>query len=373
MRASLFNHLYTLGVLVLCMSLSNGCTRTIRGTPVKNIQPAGSSTETASRTPAMKKELARISRVTENSVFTEKRGYPEYKIGALDVLEITSRIGSEHKRDTVMVRSDGTISYAFVDDLPVEGLTVSELDARLSERLSVFIKNPRIDIVVKEFKSKSALVMGEVGASRHAQYEAASGRHYLHGKMALLDLLVMAGGYTKDADIKRVKLIRGDTSYFINLYDLIYRGETEQNVIIDNGDAVDVPELPQYGERVYVLGEVYKQGVYSLEDAPDLMAAISFAGSYTRTAVEENTLIIRGYHPGTKPLILAADINAILKKGDIGQNIRLRDGDIVYIPRSRIGDINEFIVNTVPLLDYLLYPGRFRDAYGSYEHLRFKD
>jgi polysaccharide export outer membrane protein len=183
----------------------------------------------------------------------------------------------------------------------------------------------------------------------------------------------MAGGYTKDADIKKVKLVRGEEIYHINLYDIIYRGDVEQNIIIDDGDVVDVPELPRYGERVYVLGEVNRQGIYPLEDVPDLLAAISSAGSYTRTAVEENTIIIRGYQPGKEPMILTADINAILKRGEIGQNIPLMQGDVVYVPRSTIGDINEFIINTIPLLDYLLYPATYRDEYGSYEQLRFKD
>jgi len=370
MKWIVFDHLC---FLFVCIGLLNGCTGRIEGIPVTDIYSPALSTKLPSRTPAAKKELEEMSRVRENSVFTEKRGYPEYKIGALDILEITSRIGSEHTTTTVMVRSDGTISYSFVDDLTVEGFTVSELDAELTERLSVFFKSPRIDIVVKEFKSKSALVMGEVGAFRYAHYEAASGRLYLNGKMTLLNLLVMAGGYTKDADIKRVKLIRGDTSYVINLYDLIYRGEIEQNVIIDDGDVIDVPELPEYGERVYVLGEVNRQGIYSLKNVPDLLAALSLAGSFTRTAVEKNTLIIRGYQSGVKPLVLTADVSAILKKGDITQNVPLMDGDILYVPRRTIGDINEFIVNTVPLLDYLLYPGQYRDAYGSYEHLRFKD
>lgn len=355
------------------MVLPHGCARTIQGTPVKNLRPSTSITHEPSVSLTLKEELARMSKVTENAAFTEKRGYPEYKVGPLDVLEITFRAGSGYKTDTVIVRSDGTISYSFVDDLPVEGLTVREVDEELTERMSGFVRKPRIDIVVKEFNSKSALVMGEIGSLRYAYYQAASGRYFLKGKTTLLDLLVTAGGYTKDADIKRVKLIRGDRIFYINLYDLIYRGEVEKNIIIDDGDVVDVPELPEYGERVYVLGEVNRQGVYSLKDVPDLLAALSFAGSYTRTAVEKNTLIIRGYQPGKKPLILTADIDAILNKGDIGQNVPLMDGDIVYLPRSRIGDMNEFIVNTIPLLDYLLYPGRYRDAYGSYEHLRFKD
>jgi protein involved in polysaccharide export with SLBB domain len=216
------------------------------------------------------------------------------------------------------------------------------------------------------------LVLGEVGALRLPYYEAGSGRFYLSGKTTILDLLVLAGGYTEDADIKQVKLIRADKIYYINLYDVIYRGETGQNVIIDDRDVVDVPELPEYGERVYVLGEVYRQGIYPLKNAPDLMAALSFAGSYTGTAVEENTLIIRGYQSGEKPLVLTADISAILKKGDIRQNIPLVDGDIVYVPRSTIGNVNEFIINTIPLLEYLLYPGEYRDAYWQYNDLRFK-
>jgi protein involved in polysaccharide export with SLBB domain len=120
------------------------------------------------------------------------------------------------------------------------------------------------------------------------------------------------------------------------------------------------------------MGEVNRQGIYPLEDVPDLLAAVALAGSFTRVAVEQNTLVIRGYEPGKEPRVLTADIDALLKKGDIGQNINLVDGDVVYIPRSTIGDINEFIVNTVPMLDYLLYPGKFRDAYWQSDDLRFK-
>jgi len=287
-------------------------------------------------------------------------------------MEITFRAGSEQKTETVIVTTNGRISYSFVDNIPAAGLTVHELDHKLTEKLSVFMRNPRVDIVVKEFSSKTALILGEVGALRLPYYEAGSAQVFLKGKTTLLDLLVLAGGYTEDADIKQVKLIRADKIYYINLYDIIYTGETEQNVIIDDGDVVDVPELPLFGERVYVLGEVYRQGIYPLKQTRDLMAAIAWAGSYTGTAVQGNTLIIRGYEPGKKPLVLTADINAILKKGDIQQNIPLIDGDIVYVPRSTIGDINEFIINTIPLLEYLLYPGKFRDYYAQPDDLRIK-
>jgi hypothetical protein len=30
----------------------------------------------------------------------------------------------------------------------------------------------------------------------------------------------------------------------------------------------------------------------------------------------------------------------------MAQNVSLQDGDVVYVPRTAIGDINEFILNT---------------------------
>jgi len=50
-------------------------------------------------------------------------------------------------------------------------------------------------------------------------------------------------------------------------------------------------------------------------------------------------------------------------QGELAQNIPLKNGDVVYVPRSTIGDIKEFIINTTPLLNYLLIPGDYRDAY----------
>ena len=147
-------------LLLLLVILPQGCSKPILGIPVKDFFHEPLTKEEPLKPLSRKGELARLSKVGENSVFTEKRGYPEYKIGPLDVLEITARIGDQHTTDSVMVRSDGTISYSFEDDLPVEGRTVREVDEELTKRLSVFVRKPRIDIVVKEFKSKKCVGYG---------------------------------------------------------------------------------------------------------------------------------------------------------------------------------------------------------------------
>jgi protein involved in polysaccharide export with SLBB domain len=328
-------------------------------------------------------EIVRLSQVKENSAFTERNGVPEYIIGPGDVLTINlwlpysistadrSRFfeeGYKQNTYTVLVRQDGKISYIFGDDVPVSGLTVNELRQVLTNQLKTYIRNPRIELFVKEYKSKNALLFGQINILQ--QGISGPGKYPLMGKTTVLDLIVTAGGAisgrdTANADLRNVEIVRKGKRYTINLYNAMFRGDITQNIIIDDGDIVTVPELPTFGERVFVFGEVNRQGIYRLKDADDLLAAIGNAGSTTLVAVKSDIKIIRDYRerPG-KPIILSANLDEILKRGDLAQNVKLRDGDVVYVPRQVIGDINEFIVNTVPLLEYLMkYPRGYTDAY----------
>ncbi len=347
----------------------------VKGTPVKDVAPTMAQLKARKAVDKEKKEtLARLSSIKENKVFKEIEGVPEYRVGPLDVLEISSHVGDKVNTETVTVNSRGKISFSFVDNLGVAGLTPSEIDDALTKSLAQYIRNPRINILVKEFNSKSAMVMGELASLRSGTYgQAMSGKIQLKGKTTIIDLISQAGGYTEDGDIKNTKLTRRGKTYTINLYDIIEKGDASLDVIIDAGDVVDIPELPAYadqrGGRVYIMGEVNNQGIYPLRDAQDLLSALSLAGSYTQLAKEENTLVVRGYEPGQKPEVLMADVKALLRKADLSQNVTLKNGDLVYVPRMLIGDINEWISNTTPLLDFLFYPEKFESAYSLRKYL----
>jgi protein involved in polysaccharide export with SLBB domain len=365
----------TLGLVFLFLLASCTQNTAILGTPVNQVElPVLARAEKVTQTAETREQLARMSAVKENDVFKEIAGIPEYRIGPYDVLEISSYTGDKVKSTTVTVDARGRISYSFIDNLLVTGLTPSETERLLISKLSDYVRNPRISVLVKEFNSKSAMVIGEFSVLRSTSYatKAASGRINLRGKTTLTDLIALAGGYTVQGDIRRIQLIRKGQSYVINLYDILEKADESQNFIIDNGDVVNIPELPEYGERVYVLGEVNIQGVYPLKQAQDLLAALSLAGSYTKLAKEENTLVVRGYEAGKPPIVMMADVKALLRKADLSQNIRLKDGDLVYVPRMLIGDINDWIINMTPLLELLLYPGRFDSYYSNNKVLTIK-
>jgi protein involved in polysaccharide export with SLBB domain len=351
------------GIIFLSIALLQACysSTAVKGLPVKELTMAKDQRviKTAS-SEEDRNSIILMSQSHGNKTFTELSGIPEYLIGPLDVLEINSHIGDTMTSTTVTVNSRGKISYSFIDDLDVNGMAPSQLDELLTKKMSAFIKNPRIDILVKECNSKSVTVLGEVASLRSTgSGYAGSGRIFLKGKTTIIDLIAKAGGYTVDADIKNVNLVRQGRKYEINLYDIYEKGDETRNVILDDGDVLDVPKLPAFGERVYVMGEVKSQGIYSLKDARDLLGAIALAGSITSLAKEENTLIVRGY--GTLengPLVMMSNVRAMLRKADLAQNIELQDGDLVYVPRMLIGDINQWISNMTPMLDFVLYPQR---------------
>jgi len=344
-------------LLLMAIIIMSCGTMAVKGTPVSALVATKPElAEMKKMKEMLKLELAKMSRVTKNSVFETIDGIPQYRIGPLDILEINSRVGEEVIKTTVTVNGLGKINYSFLDDLKVSGLTPTQLDALLSKELSAYIRKPRIDVMVNKYKSKTALALGEFSILRGGLSSmSGSGVIYLKGKTTLMDFIALAHGYTVKGDIRRLKLIRKGKTYVINMYDLIAQGNENLNVIIDAGDTVDIPELPIVGEQVFVMGEIRDQGVYDLKDARDLLSAIALAGKFTDVAKEQNTLIVRATEPGKKPLVMMANVEALLERADLSQNIKLRDGDLVYVPRMVIGDLNKWIRNLDPLLDWVFW------------------
>ena len=284
--------------------------------------------------------------------------------------------------NNVEVRPDGKISYMYGDDIPVNGKTVYEIQELLRADLKKYFRNPRLEVLVKEYKSKTATLFGQINVLPTGT--SGPGRYPLTGKTTMIDLISKAGGaitgrsdYSSlpgsvaagqqnvaNADLKNVELLRKGKKYTVNLYSAMFYGDEKQNPVIDDGDIITVPALPFFADRIYVMGQVANVGIYRLQDAPDLLAALAQAGSITPLAVKSDIKVIREFRErGGKPIILSANYNDILKRGDLSQNIKLQSGDVVYVPRMFIGDINEFIANTTPLLNYLLIPASYRDKY----------
>ena len=80
--------------------------------------------------------------------------------------------------------------------------------------------------------------------------------------------------------------------------------------------------------RVYVLGEINKQGMYDLEKSHNLLDAIAAAGGFTEMSAKKKVFVIRR---GEQEAFLKVNLNDLFKKGDRSQNVVLNEGDCVYL------------------------------------------
>jgi polysaccharide export outer membrane protein len=300
--------------------------------------------------------LAALDAPLENHVFATINGIAEYKIGPGDQLEITVWNGTEQTREEILVRQNGKISFGFVEDLPVNGLTASQLDALLTRHIGEYVRKPRIDVVVKKHNSKFVTILGAVGAQGFK--DTGPGKYRLSGRTTLLEAITKAGGQSQNADLKNVSVRRKDgRSVSLDLFRAIQHGNPEQDFILDDGDVVFVPTFDKAGNRVYVFGEVENPGAYEFTGSKmRLFDAISEAGGATVFAATVNTKVVRG--DPIAPEIISSNLKNLVEKGDQSQNILLASGDLVYIPRSGFGEINLFYKRIRPLLEMILWPAR---------------
>ena len=139
----------------------------------------------------------------------------------------------------------------------------------------------------------------------------------------------------------------------MNLERAIQQADWRENAIINDGDTVFVPSLEQAGRRVYVLGEVKTPGIVEFTGDFRLLDAISKTGGFGENVYYPDIRVIRADRD--KPLIMPVAFDRLLEEGDLTQNLALNDRDVIIVPRSPIGNWNQFIKNISPSLDLLLF------------------
>lgn len=299
--------------------------------------------------------------IEENDVFTTRFGFPEYRLDSGDILEITFWKGTESERVKIPVRPDGKISFGYVEDLYVRGLTPTELDRILTQELRQYIRHPRIDVIVEEHNSKFVTILGAVGQ----RAGTGPGQYTLKGKARVSRMLSEAGGPRPEANLRDVRIRRKDNqSINVNLYRAITQGDISQDIVLDSGDVVYVPAVSAESNRVYVFGEVEKPGAYTFEGTEmRVFDAIAQAGGYTVFGKPALTKVVRG--DITRPEVIDTDLKALIENGDYTQNIALTNGDLVYVPRSGWGSMNQFFKRLEPIMRLIIYPAQVVNEFGS--------
>lgn len=299
-----------------------------------------------------------------------------YRIGPGDVLIIRVFERPQLSRDDVRVDGNGRIRMPLIEEELIAACqTEFALAEGIRERYRVYLKNPQVEVSVKEFSSEPVAVIGAV---------MKPGSFQLQRRVRLRELLTFAGGPSPDAGRSLqvvhdesnpacdVRMVRASftttdnpqpsgtgneatdagggalTDSSVSSYSLkaILRGESGSNPYIRPGDFIHIPQADQ----IYVVGNVYKPSAIPLTDRLTVSRAIALAGGVLPSTKRSKIRIVRSQGDGNSELYI--DLEHINRNQQA--DLLLEPGDIVEVPTS-IGKLalRGFFTGIVPA--YAIY------------------
>jgi protein involved in polysaccharide export with SLBB domain len=111
--------------------------------------------------------------------------------------------------------------------------------------------------------------------------------------------------------------------------------------------------VQQYaGMSVYVGGEVNSPGVLPYRGELTAVQAIMDAGGFKTTASLGDVILIRK-GPDAEPVGTKINVKDILHKGKFDEDVTLGPADIIFVPRSKVANVNLFVEqiirNNIPI------------------------
>lgn len=255
----------------------------------------------------------------------------DYKVGGYDVLNITVYEEKDLSRDAVRVSADGYISFPLVGRTKVDGMTTSEIEKLISEKLAEgrYLLDAHVSVMVTDYKSKRYLVLGAVKNP---------GSHPLQAQERLLDAISRVEGVSSERASKRAMIIRTEKSgtplerklvINIDLQGLLMGRDQVSNLLLADKDVVFIP-APEF---FYIIGQVKNPGSYAIpEKEITLVEGISMAGGFTPIAARNRTRIIR-VEKGVEKII-QVKVDAITEAGMKIHDVIIQPDDVVVVPES---------------------------------------
>ena len=96
------------------------------------------------------------------------------------------------------------------------------------------------------------------------------------------------------------------------------------------------------GQRIYVGGEVNRQGLITIAGNMTPLQAVLNAGGFKETASPESAIIIRK-GPENKPVPIAMNLDEAMHGKSGSADFLLQPDDVVYVPKSAIAKANKFV------------------------------
>jgi len=183
--------------------------------------------------------IAMVGGAARSSAAETKAGGSNYQLQSGDVIRV--QIFQEPDLDReVRVAQEGEIFLPLVGRIEVRGSTLSQVERTVCDLYDRdYLVNPQVSITVLKYQVRTVNVMGAVNSPQAIEFPPEL-------NLTILDAISRAGGFSRLADRKRVRLTRRQPggrmeNYTINADELITGNQSERWVLLRD-DVIFVPE-----------------------------------------------------------------------------------------------------------------------------------
>jgi len=276
---------------------------------------------------------------------------PDYVLGPLDSLSIhvwNVPEQSLNRSYIVPVERDGMIVIPQIGAIPVGGLTFSQAERAITNRLSAHLKRFEVHVAMARLRTIKVYVVGEV--VRPGAYEISS-------LATVSNALYAACGPARSGSLRQIRLVRDNQALGeIDFYQFLMAGDRRQDARLQSGDVIVVPPL---GPIAAVSGAVKRAAIYELNPGTRLVDLLQLAGGVTPSANLQRCQLLRLDQDKGRIMIdidLGKIIDASGRKRPTanGADLALQDGDFL-----RVASVPTQVVNVVTLAGAVKNPGPY--------------
>jgi polysaccharide biosynthesis/export protein len=172
---------------------------------------------------------------------------PRYTLRPGDVLDLEYRYTPEFNQ-SVTILPDGYVSLDVVGSVRLAGLTLDQAHDLIIQKAQVRLRDPELNLVLKDFQAPYVAVAGEVGKP---------GKIELRENITAIQAILLCGGFLESARSSQVVLFRrisSDTAEvrILNLKKLKNTADLEHDVLLEPGDMLLVPRNKLEGLSRYM-------------------------------------------------------------------------------------------------------------------------
>lgn len=196
-------------------------------------------------------DIFKIAQIGQNGEVSGEYRLSKYDVLNIVIIGLNEKIqqssqkaysGNGEQRELglndIIIGPDGYVNLPYVGAVKLSGLTTSEANKLLTEKLGEYIKIPSLTIMIKEYGPRKVYVMGEVKTP---------GIHSLSSDyMNVFAALSSAGGVTKKSRPKHIGVVRvldGKVHMCeINFDAYVKKQDINQNIALEDGDMIYVPQ-----------------------------------------------------------------------------------------------------------------------------------